>query len=222
MTLISNMLISPGDDSVFICNWHYPVKIEKLSKKSVYTSLACVTQISSEPEQVVYVTGDHCILTPEPLCPPLQVYGSVARSTDTASSGAGRLPGSGIVSQTLWARSAAGAQGNWCLLLCPGALLWSSWDSSPHWCTTLVMLRMQTWEPSGQREFPSRLWKQSTLLLSDKDFPLFTSGCLFLFFTSGNKLAFYFRLGSQILGGLGPKSFLTSGQDLFLISFWCS
>lgn len=97
VTLTSNILISPGDDLVFICNWHYLVKTEKLGKKSVYTSLAYVTQVCSEPEQVVYVAGDHYILTPESLCPPLQVYGSVAWSTDTASSGAGRLPGSGIV-----------------------------------------------------------------------------------------------------------------------------
>ena len=103
------------------------------------------------------------------VCLPMQVYGAVAWSTDIASSGAGCLPGSGVVSQTLRAWSAAGAQGNWHLLPGPGALLWSSRDSSPHLaaaqCTKLVVLRTRTWEPSGLREFLSQLLKWSSLLL---------------------------------------------------------
>lgn len=35
------------------------------------------------------------------------------------------------------------------------------------------------------------------------------------FSTSGSKLAFYFRWGSQILGGLGLKNFLASDQHSF-------
>lgn len=145
------------------CNWHHSLKIVK------------------------HVTGDCCILIAGPLClSTLQVYGAVAWSTDTASSGAGCLPGSGVVPQTLRAWSAAGTQGNWHLLPCLGALLWSSRDSSPHLAaaqyTKVVTLRTRTWEPSGQREFPSQLLTQSSLLLSDKDSPSFTNGCFILVF----------------------------------------
>lgn len=147
----------------------------------------------------------------------MQVYGAVAWSTDIASSGTGCLPGSSVVPQTLWTWSAAGAQGNWHLLPGPGVLLWHSRDSSPH-----LAAAQYTKLTSSAKDKNLRAFKAKGVSFPVIETVKSTFGCLFLFVTSGDKLTFYFRWGSQTLGGLGLKNFLTSGQGLFLISFCCS
>lgn len=149
-----------GQVMIRFCQWHHHWKQE-----SRVRNLRKPLLLMSPEHQVMHVTGDRCILIAGPLClSTLQVYGAVAWSTDTASSGAGCLPGSGIVPQTLWAWSAAGAQGNWHLLPRPGVLLWSPGTAhltSPHLAAEyikLVTLRRRTREPSGQREFPPSYW----------------------------------------------------------------
>lgn len=194
------------------------LKIGKLGKKAVEASFAFVTR----------TPGHACAWGPlHPNCGPslstLQVYGAVAWSTDTASSGAGCLPGSGIVPQTLRAWSAAGAQGNWHFLPHPGALLWSQGTAQLTWqlSTSLVMLRKRTREPSGQGiSFPAIEMVTPAFV---RFFPCIPVGVLFLF--SYHEMNLPFISGGDPKpweGGLGPKNFLTSGQDLFLISFCCS
>lgn len=107
------------------------------------------------------------------VCVPYQVYGAVARSSNTAASRAGRLPGPGAVPQALRARSAAGAQGNvYAPPYDPGKSSLTPWDTahppsqhSPMLCTDdTLQFELGTFLSSWRFAIPSLEAVNSTFI----------------------------------------------------------
>lgn len=142
---------------------------------------------------------------------PHQVYGAVARSSHSAASGAGCLPGSGIVPQTLWAGPAAGTQGTSqpCfpflgnLALDFGiTLLTLTRQLLGHQTNDTNVIGVKAFKAEGMisclgMAVPSGFVSKKTVDSIFIRFYLFINGCLVLFFTSGNKLLFFILPGDS-------------------------